>query len=616
MSLIVTSSSQNDAYDQIGNIDIERPFSYQNYFKTPITLKPNSKIAVESVKVQSSRNVQFSNDDKMSFYFGDELTLESTNLLSYPIHLNLGENLLKFNDTFRAGNDVEKNLSMELAAIRIENCLKESVLHPVLFDKPSCTVLLDSDTNLTKGFKIQFLQISGSGITNVISEDFIAAHPRTDINNLDYNNGVFTQTSATEDLEECECCGIATDKPLLNTGGEIEFDISAINTDADAHFQIGLCRSLRNATGNAPNLPGYYDDSGATGGFCDFFVKWDGTELKVGYMAAESTNENIFYYDEVEYYYASGSFTAPITALTDLTKIKFTLKNELMEVSILDTSGAGPGTYKPLVSASNTDKLKNFKPICQNTWTMFPFIQLGKQNSEITISTQAGLDHAATYDPSINNWYTLATNPVLRDLSANGICWNEQQRFARKMDTLEISDPYETETKTRKVLNASNVNDYSYVLLVGGNRIYNNESIDGFVPNLGAKLGFGLKAIINQSLYGTVVDPAQVSFSSLTKSSVLSTRSFFVRLNTTAHNSYNGATNSISKILAHFPTTDLAGRDSGILYFEKSNLIYLNLNNPTEMQLQDLKIDLVYINERYADCFIGNTVVTLHIKDD
>jgi hypothetical protein len=612
MSLIVTSSSQNDAYDQIGNNQIERPFSYQNYFKTPIKLKPNSKIAVESVKVQASTNLNFTNDDKMSFYFGEELTLESTNLLSYPIHLNFGDNLLKFNDLFRAGNDTQKNLSMELAADRIEKCLKESVLHPVLFDKPNVTVLLDGSTSLTKGFKIQLDQRSGSGVNNVISQNFIDAHPNTDINNFDYNNGTFTQQSATANLEDCECCGIATDRPILNTGGEIEFDIDQIRGDTSKHWQIGLCRSLRNADGEFPNTPSYYDETGATGGFCDFFVKWDGTQIRVGYMAADVDQEEILYYDDVKYYHASGSFTTPITAFGDLTAVKFVLKNELMEVYMYDSIKA---EWKALVEQQFTDKDKNFKPICQNTWTMFPYIQLATQNSEITIANAAGLDHSTDYDPSINNWYTLATNPVLRDLSQNTTCWNHQNLFVQKMDTLSISDPSTTDTKTRKLLNASNVNDYSFVLLVGDNKVYNNKSVDGFIPNVGEKLGYGLKAIINQTLYGTVAG-SLVTFDSLTKSSALSTRSFFVRLNTTAHDSYNGATNSISKILAHFPTTDSSGRDSGILYFEKSNLIYLDLNNPTELQLQDLKIDLVYVNETFADCFVGNTVVTLHIKND
>ncbi len=446
MSLIVTSSSQNDNYEGIGSINIEQPYSYQNYFKTPIKIKPNSEIAVESCKVFKSTNMNLLDSDKMSFYFGKELTSESTNLLSYPIHLNFGSNLLNFTDFFRSKNDVSSNLSFEEAAKRIEVCLKESVLHPVLYDKPRVEVTFNSTTGLTEGFTMIFDQRSASGVTNIISETFISANTNTEDVNFDYNGGTFTQQSTTADLDENECCGIAVDRPLLNSSGLIEFDISNIANDGSEHWVVGLCRSLRPPDGFNPNIPDYYARENDDTGFCDFFVKWDGGSIKVGYMAADSDQEEIFYYDKVEYYHSGGDFTAPITDLTKYTAIRFILKNEIMEAQIYDSTTA---KYMGLVSRDlSTDKDKIFKPISQVTWTLFPFIQLATQNSEITIAEQSGLDHSSLYDPSIMNWYTLATVPIDQDFKqATWTVAAVQEQFVKRIDTLEINDP-NPDTKT------------------------------------------------------------------------------------------------------------------------------------------------------------------------
>ncbi len=613
MSLIVTSSSQNDNYEGIGSINIEQPYSYQNYFKTPIKIKPNSEIAVESCKVFKNTNINLLDSDKMSFYFGKELTLESSNLLSYPIHLNFNTNLINFTDFFRSNRDVDTNLSFEEAARRIQTCLKESVLHPVLYDKPRVEVTFNSTTGLTQGFTMIFDQRSASGVTNIISENFISADPNTEDVNFDYNGGTFTQQSATADLEDNECCGIAVDRPLLNSSGIIEFDISEIEDDGSEHWVVGLCRSLRPPDGYNPNIPDYYAKENDDTGFCDFFVKWDGGSIKVGYMAADSDQEEIFYYDKVEYYHSGGDFTAPITDLTKYTAIRFVLKNEIMEVQIYDSTTA---KYMGLVSRDlSTDKDKIFKPISQVTWTLFPFIQLATQNSEITIAEQSGLDHSSSYDPSIMNWYTLATVPIDQDFKE--ATWNvaaQQDQFVKVIDTLKINDPTDGLEYTPLGVNASAINEYKFVLLMGENNIYNNSRLDGFKPNVNRKFGFGLKSIIDQTVYGSA-SGSIVTFASLTKSDILSTRSFFIRLNTGTHTSYNGAMSGISKILAHFPTTKEGGITEGILYFEKSNLIYLDLNNPTEISLQNLKIDLVYSDETFAECFGGNTIVTFHIRE-
>lgn len=614
MSLIITSSSQDDSYDFVGNINIENAYSYQNYFKTPIKIKPNSQIAVESIKVERSTTIDMNNDDKLSLYIGKELTSESTNLLSYPIHLNLGQNLLNVIDVFRPRGNIKSNLSRIEAATRLQNVFNEGLLHPVFHNGASVTVQRDSTTNLFKGFDISLTQISGSNVSDVISTSFISADQETEELNFDYNTNTFTRqaiTSTGETLSDNVCCGIGADRPILNSGGSIVYDISQVSA-SDEGWVVGLSRSARNYDIlDFPNTPHYYDDHAATSGFCDYFVKWDGSEISVGYMAADSTNEELYYFDEVKYYYPSGDFTAPITDLSEKSKIKFTVLNEDIRIEIYDED---EDEYMPLVDRTESSNKESLvKPTNQNLWAMFPYIQLLKQNTEIIIEKQSGLN-AVNYDCSYMNWYTMATAPMDENFSPV-VCWNMQEPLSQEMDTLSINDPtIAGATYTPLGLNVSNGVDYKIVLLLGSNNIYNNTSIDGFSPNTNQKLGYGVSSIINQTTFATVTGLV-VKFSSLEKPSSLSTRSFFVRLNTTAHNSFNGAISGISKILSHFPTTDNSGRDEGILFFEKSNMIYLDLNNTTEISLQDMKIDLVHINENFATSFVGNTIVVFHIRE-
>ena len=69
MSLIITSSNQ-DSFDQTSyGTGLTDPASYQNFFKSPIILKPHSEIAVQSVKITRS-GVGISDDLVYAMYWG------------------------------------------------------------------------------------------------------------------------------------------------------------------------------------------------------------------------------------------------------------------------------------------------------------------------------------------------------------------------------------------------------------------------------------------------------------------------------------------------------------------------------------------------------------------
>jgi hypothetical protein len=92
-------------------------------------------------------------------------------------------------------------------------------------------------------------------------------------------------------------------------------------------------------------------------------------------------------------------------------------------------------------------------------------------------------------------------------------------------------------------------------------------------------------------------------------------RSVFIKSPSLTHQSYNGSTGSMSKILAHLPRFDNAGNEFGSLYFQMNDRVYLKLNNPNEVILQDIQIDLCGGNERIAKDLGGTTEIVLHIRN-
>ena len=94
-----------------------------------------------------------------------------------------------------------------------------------------------------------------------------------------------------------------------------------------------------------------------------------------------------------------------------------------------------------------------------------------------------------------------------------------------------------------------------------------------------------------------------------------STQSLFVRLKNFTHNSVNLAKGSNSKILYHVPAFSNTGQRVGALYFEPAERTYLKLNNPQDLYLSTIELDVVYSDEKLAEDLQGKTTIVLHIRD-
>ena len=93
MSLIFTSNTQDDYKDSdstgrllSARIGIENPADYHNHLTSPLEVKPNSQIAVQSVKVSRQQTYEFTEGEELLYYFGRPLgtTLKWTDVTSRP----------------------------------------------------------------------------------------------------------------------------------------------------------------------------------------------------------------------------------------------------------------------------------------------------------------------------------------------------------------------------------------------------------------------------------------------------------------------------------------------------------------------------------------------------
>ena len=71
MSYVVLSNTTNDNERLTGISSAE---SFQNNFKSPLIVEPNSEIAVESIKINRKDDFDITADDEFFVYFGEELT--------------------------------------------------------------------------------------------------------------------------------------------------------------------------------------------------------------------------------------------------------------------------------------------------------------------------------------------------------------------------------------------------------------------------------------------------------------------------------------------------------------------------------------------------------------
>jgi hypothetical protein len=90
-------------------------------------------------------------------------------------------------------------------------------------------------------------------------------------------------------------------------------------------------------------------------------------------------------------------------------------------------------------------------------------------------------------------------------------------------------------------------------------------------------------------------------------------KNMYVRLGNLPVRTFNGVSHSQSQIVGTIPRFS-DDQTTGQLFYEPQNLMYLKLNNPRELHLNQLSVEIVNSDETPATDLEDFTAVHFHIK--
>ena len=635
MSLIIASNVNLN--DPAATAQIHRPYSWSNRLSNTFKIEPDSEIAVQSVKINKNGLLSVGKSNtNYSMYMGknldDDYTLDIESLY-HPVA----------DTVIREG---VKDLSTTDFATEMEKSFKNNIMHPGFYVAagPACTVDVKEDgtTGAFDGYVINVEQ--DPVVVNVIPPD-TAAHSVLPTDRFTYTGGVMTKIAEVAPDTDLKLPKGATvvfkDRPVLLSSPDaypsVNYDITnAVGVDKGL-WSIGLTRynldsiNISPTTGNVLAFaPPYYDTTNAASPFGPlrrvFFdyvaVRTALDELKIFHAVVDRARspEGMLIMREVKYYTAVNPiFKGDVpydlgTNPSNYTNLRFRVENEgiVCEIGIEAT-----GVYDILVDTKLGDKTTMFKPrSCLNNF-LYPQIQI--QQTGVSIGFEERYTYASintlgdNFFPDSSNvdwvarlvaqdqyikWGKPLENRIWNDYSAAALVTPTKYPFSG-------FTPYGTHPST-----AGHLLDIQMNIICAPSRQYgveytsqaNSQYIFGFT---GRSLAIG---DLNTTTGGTTIE-------SVVPPLMTSDKSLFVRVNNLTQQSVNAQLgNAYSKIISHLPRFDSAGNETGALFLQSNELVYVSLNNPSTVFLNSFDIDIVYDNEQYADCLSGKSIVVLHIR--
>lgn len=607
MSLVICSNQEKDGTALRQKNSVYNAWSFRNPLSSTMTIKKNSQVALQSCKVNVDGRVVFSNNnDKFYHYFGDKLNLDGItspqmdDSTSYPVVTTL-------TNSNEAGQVVE--LSVEDLATRIQEQIRSTSYHPLTKNKFECDVLRNASSLDFLGYKFTFAQNASAPVDTIppngnFQEFFSVNNP---LDSFTFTSGVF-QRDVDDDNDVS--VGISPNQPMSPFNGSFIVNASGANANANAsgvEWMMGLSRFVQNIDANGYIVPPYnlwnYDEDiniRDVDCFCDFGIAKNSDGELVLYHnvnASEIEDGNNLVQREVKYWTnASSAFSGgrvDLNASTEYTDFAFFVNGE--DVAVKAYNGASWELVTQYTAGQSADSY--FKPINQSCWCLHPVIGIGGGNASTQSCKlevkQFDTPNITGYNPKVlygGGWYE--TNELL---NTTNLC--------AELETRLWNDP---RTNTRSYVNASTLGiPYSPVMILQPSDIY----FRTFGANATTLLGF------NQSIVDTPISPTGIPiFQSTFAPTLTSSLAMFVRLNNFGQNVTNAFTGNKSKILAHLPRFDNTN-STGRLYFEPNQLVWLDLDNASDMQINEFDISFNYINEQYATVLQGQSIVALLFRE-
>lgn len=629
MSLIITSNIGQENNPAASNAF--KPFSYQNRLLNTMKIPPNSEIALQSAKI--NKNGLFVLDRSNSgfcHYFGtpvEDLYFDNIdNSTTNPFRAVIGAG-----EAFRAG-DVKNEVNIDDMVGEIQKGINEAVFHPSLITGDTTTGVVvsakyDSSNEVFEGFK--FVATQQTAKTNLSAADIVWDSRNA---NGDDTRYAFTQlngkvTSTTERGFYVQ----SRQYPISQNNGTAIFNFSEANT-AGGNWMCGLSRindRRDNPDGSYDYMPPYFLEPAAgsalrqgitVGGqnrFMDVGIVRYGNELRVFQSGSRTQfGEDGIWCNQVTYYGDHNASFAAVyninTNASNYTKVRFTLSNEELTIEL----GTDADAYTLLcdyttLRAAGAVKNECLNPVNACKWAMYPVCAVGGTVAAGRGITLANLDYYTNYPeyetvkaPKYSYWAALQYyNQTVFGLSLETRDWNN---FSRTVSNHGAGG--NGLLPPQGVNGSGGMSGYDSLIITARSNAYGSQ----------------ITSLCNtQSTLGFVGDPVSRPTSSTalattnessTTPKLISNISLFIRLNNFTQNTINARKGTTSKIVAHLPRFDNSGNETGGLYFEPHERVYVALNNPQELLINSFDVDIVYENETFCKALTGKTVICFHVR--
>ena len=606
MSLVICSNQDADGKSDRQLSSVYTPWSFRNTLSSTYKIPANAQVALQSCKVNvDGRVVVSESNNKFYQYFGQKLNLDGTSspqhneTTSYPVYtdflLNSQQGVLE--------------VSVDDFANVIQKAIRETTFHPNVKGNPTCQVLRNASSLDFLGYKITYDQTTDKFAGIPANGAFQQWFRNDGVYSDESGSGIFSYTTGVFQRESTDssvtCVGIAPALPMHNLTGEFTVNISGTSGRANAsgvEWHVGLSRFINNTDESGYYYPSYGNYFEAPVGnfnqeiYVDFGIARDLDDNLVLYQNGYSGTYGGLVYQEINYWTNGSSYFTSQENLSgkNYTDVKFEVEGEVVKAKIYDNASKAWRTITEY--AAGQPKNSYFKPVNQACWCLHPVLAVGIDGnaSRFTLEITDFNDVDITdYNPKVafkGGWFE-----TMELLGTDNLCRNLEARSILRQDGVAY---------TQVGVNASDGIVYDHVLILQQSDVYK------FTPgaNAGPILGFNGTVIDTPT---TVVNLNNVTYQSSFSPSLVSSLSMFVRLNNFGQNCVNARVGNRSKILAHL--TDLENK-SGRNTYEPSNLIWLDLDNPAELNVNEFDISFCYVNEQYARILTGQSIVALYFR--
>ena len=480
MSLIVATNSINE---NDGRLDDSSSSNFSNFFRSPIIVPPNSEIAVESVKINRSGNINIKNNDFFCHYFGrDPSTLPENEESSYL-------------------NSVSRTISLKRGSYNLDEYVKQldsqtnkQYADPRIYKNASVTLNTAAD-GAEQGVNIKFTQ-RGSASGNDVSGSLTGNAVFNLENPWDVENGsrlkpsdkftytpgtgVFARTGTAADVSaglfNSSCVGIlmsngsgATNKGKPFGLNEGRFDVGH-NNASSRPFAIGLARPQIQMTlqdpldkvfdldyNTAPKVrkglkiidEGGNQDLLGPSEIYDYAVMGisdsNGSDFAVVVQRGYDEFNQVSRHEEVAYWDTTGGIGPGISGdrwtasefFASFDGIRFQGAGDEIKLYFKDKAKS---TYTQVLG-SNLDSQpgRSFTPIGDTSYALYPMINLGngsvtitKYESNYTHAVSAVTNYQAPYYDSTNKQYHAGSDMFSNE--APTVLPGLEHRYARNPD--------------------------------------------------------------------------------------------------------------------------------------------------------------------------------------